>query len=543
MDNITRNAVTRRTFLGGALAAGGLLVAGCGSGGGGGGGTGAGSGAASQSGTTSGAPSSMAASSASGGGNSGVILRSALPNDFLPSATLRYNPSNRGLRRTVFDILLDRKQDGSYAPQLAKSWEWNAAGTSLVLTLQEGVTYHSGRDFGPDDVVYTLKTAMAADSGVQVAPMLNRATEVKATGTNQVTVTFDKPFASYLDALAMIPIVDSETFANIGDGRKVIGTGPFTWTSWTPGSKVVMGRNDSYWQQGKPYLGGIEFDIITQSQAMLAALQSGDIDLGYQILARDAATLKKNPDFVVSSTVGVDIYVGCSTQDKPLDDIRVRQAIAYCIDRKRITDQVYNGFAEASCVLWDSDTPGVTSDMIDHYTYDIDKAKGLLSDAGVLGTELEFAPSPQDPAFAAAADIVQYGLEQAGLKVKRVSITAADWPKRNQSYNLPALWISSVGLSASGPVPTMMSSNPLTAEANTSHFTTTEYTKLTDAVLDASASGSEKALADLTNYMLEQAFHNTMVQATTPIVAVKGLTDVATDTTQSLTLTETKLSK
>jgi peptide/nickel transport system substrate-binding protein len=410
------------------------------------------------------------------------------------------------------------------------------------MDLVEGVTYHSGRDFGPDDVVFAIQTAMEKKSGVQEATLLRRASGIKKSGASQVTVTFDEPFVSYLDALAMIPIVDEKTYADVADGKQIVGTGPFTWKSWTPGSTVEMGRNDSYWQEGKPYLPGLNFSIVTESQALLAAMRSGDMDLAMRMLARDAASLQKDSKFSVSASPGYDTYVGVSTNVKPLDDVRVRQAIAYCIDRKRIADQVYQGFAEPSCCLWDSNTEGITDDMINHYSYDIDKAKSLLADAGASGAEIELAPSPQDPAFSSVGDIVRYGMEQAGLKVKNVSITAADWPKRNQAHDLPGLWISLVGLTVSGAVPTLLSSNPLTPDANTSHFTTDQYTSLTNALLAASDDQKAAALGDLTSYMIDQAFHNTVVQAKVPIVNVAGLSGVTVDATLSLNLTDAKMS-
>jgi len=462
--------------------------------------------------------------------------------DIVPAALLRFNPSNEPLRRTLFDVLLDRGLDGKYTPSLAKSWEWSTDNKTLTIDLQDGVTFHSGRDLEADDVIFSLQTAMAPKSGVQVAGMLNRATGLKASSKSQIVVTFDTPFTSYLDALATIPIVDSKTWTDVASGKQMVGTGPFTWKSWTPGSTLTMGRNDSYWQSGKPHLDGIELRVIGEPQAMLAALQSGQLDLVNRLLAKDEATLQKDPRFTVAQSPGVDVYVGCSTQDKPLDDIRVRQGIAYAIDRDRIVKQVYSGFAKASACLWGSDTPGVTSKMVNSYAYNIDKAKSLFTEAGVIGTEIELAPSPQDPAFSAAADIVQYGLEQAGLKIKRVSVTSADWPTRNQAYNLPALWISNIGLSASGPVATLMAANPLTPDKNTSNFTTPEYTDKVNALLDAASdSAKETALADVTNYMIEQAFHNTFAQAGTPLVSVKGLTDVAVDLTMALKLADAKL--
>lgn len=516
MNDLIHGPFSRRVFLGGALATSGLILAGC-----------------STSGSAPVEPSGSAV---------GRQLRAVIPLDVLPPQLMRFNPSNRILRRTVYDNLLERKPDGSYAPVLAESWEWSSDGKTLALNLRNGVTYHSGRDFGADDVVFSIKKAMDPKTGVQAVKMLNYATDVSKSGKSQVTVKFDAPFAAYLDALAMFPIVDSETIDDVDSGKTLNGTGPFTWDTWTPGSKIVMGRNDSYWDEGKPYVDGVDFSIISEPAALLAAMQSGQQDLAFGMLARDAATLGKNPKFTIDATAGVDIYVGVSTQYKPMDDIRVRQAVAYSIDRDRIAKQVYQGFAEPSAELWDPNTPGVTKDMVNSYSYNPDKARALLKDAGALGAEIEFAPSPQDPAYAAAGEIVQYGLEQSGLKIKRVAITQAEWPKRNQGHDLPALWLSNIGLTSTGVVPTMMAAAPLTPAANTSNFVTPEYTSLVNAVISAGSDAEVKSTThDLTAYMVKQAFHNSIVQAKTPIVSVKGVTGVTTDTTLSLGLADTKI--
>jgi peptide/nickel transport system substrate-binding protein len=275
---------------------------------------------------------------------------------------------------------------------------------------------------------------------------------------------------------------------------------------------------------------------------MLAAMQSGVLDLASQMLGRDAAKLQNNSKYQVGSTPGVDVYLGISTQIKPLDDVRVRQAIAYALDRKRIASQVYQGFADPSCVLWNSKTAGVTDEMVHHYTYDVDKAKSLLQEAGAVGAQIEFAPSPQDPAFAAIGEIVQYNLEQIGIKIKRVSVTSAEWPKLNQAHNLPAMWVGQVELTGSGPVTTLLSSNPLTPDSNTSHFSPPDYQSKVAALLAAPSDDvRSQDVAALTNYMLEQAFHDTVVQERSPLVSVSGLTGVGTDATYSLVLTGASL--
>jgi peptide/nickel transport system substrate-binding protein len=531
MQDGASQTVTRRAFLAGSLAMGGLALAGCG-------------GSSKPSGAASATGGSSPAASAAATGSQVKTLRCGVVGDVVPAQIFRYTSANQPLRRTVFDYLLDKNADGTYTPQLATDWDWSSDGKSLVINLRDGVTYHNGRTFGPDDVVATINAAQDKAAGAQVASLLKVAKGVTKSGANQVTVSFDAPFPAYLDAFAMMPVIDSTTYADVATGKQVIGTGPFTWKSWTAGSKLEMSRFASYWQSNRPYLENLEFDIFTNSQAILAAMQSGSLDMVDGMITRDAVTLKNQGGFTITPSPGYDIYVGVNTSVKPLDDVRVRQAIAYALDRNRIVSQVYNGLAQPSCVPWPSTTPGVTDAQVNHYTYDVAKAKSLISDAGVAGTELQIVAYPGDPAMGSILDIVQYGLSQIGLKTKTVTYDTAEYAKRNQAGELPALWISIVPLCLLGPVTALLTSNPIQAGKNASHFTPPEYNSLVQAVTGASTPDAEaKAIGVLTDYMLEQAFHNTVVQAATPIVGVSGLKNAKADLTLAVVLTDTTLSK
>ncbi len=520
--------ISRRSLLGGTLAAGGLLLAGCGS----------------DSGTTPGSTETP-----TGGASTGTAtatetaaaridnLRLGVPTDILPNGILRFTPGNRPIRRTVFDVVIDKARDGSYVPALADSWEWNGDRTQLVIKLRDGITYHSGRAFTADDVLFLVGKAMEDGSGAQVAQLLARGDMTK-TGDLELTVAFDKPFASYLDAFCALPVVDSETFDGLADGKQVVGTGPFTWGSWTPGSQFDLQRFDSYWG-GDVKVDQVSVSIITEAQAMLAAMRSGDLDLTERMVARDAATLEKS-GFSVARSVGYDYYVGANTSVAPLDDVRVRQAIAYALDRDRIVSQVFSGFAEASSIPWSSDTPGVTDAQVHHYTYDIDKAKSLIQEAGAEGAEVPITPSPQDPTYGAVADIVQFGLTEIGLKPRTATVDAAEFPAHMQAGEFEGLWVAIVGLTSLGPTTSLMTANPFRADANSHNFTPPEWKSLHEGVVEAPDTDAQaSALSELTDYMLDQAFHNTVVQASTTVVGAAELTGVDMDLTLALKLTDT----
>jgi peptide/nickel transport system substrate-binding protein len=517
MEELRTTGITRRAFLGGSLAAGGLMLVGCGN---------------------KSAPSNRSTAS---GSTSAKSLRIGIPGDVLLSGLQRFQASNQPLRRTVFDYLIDKNPDGSYRAALATAWEWSKDQKTLVLTLRNGVTYHTGRSFGPDDVIASVNAALDPKSGAQAASLLKRASGITKTGANQVTVTFDKPFASYLDALAMLPMIDSQTYATVADGKKVVGTGPFTWQSWTAGSEIKMAKNTSYWQSGKPYLEDLTFSVITDEQALLAAMQSGQLDLANGVVSRDAATLQKTNKFQVVPSAGYDVYVGINTKQKPLDDVRVRQAIAYALDRERIVAQVYSGMAEPSCIPWSKDTPGVTQAQIDRYKYDLAKAKDLIGQAGAAGAQVSLTSFAADPATGAIEQIVQYGLTQIGLKVQPANYDAAAFGKHLQAGDFPGMWVTNVALTTMGPTTALLTANPLTPAKNAENFVTPEYQAAVTAVVDASQADAPKATAALTDYMLDQAFHNTVVQGHTTLVAASGLSGVTADLTLAFDLTNARL--
>lgn len=458
-----------------------------------------------------------------------TTLRMAIPTDIAFGQALAFTAPTQPLRQTVFDYLIDKSADGGYSPALAEDWTWNDDQTQLVLKLREGVTYHSGRDFTADDVIAVIDTALAEGSGVQVAALLRQASGIEKTGDHEVTVSFDSPFPGFLDALSVLPMVDIDTLEELLAGREAIGTGPYRMVEYVPGSGMTLEKNEEYWQEGKPTIDRIEMRVIGDTSAMLAALRSSDLDFAQRVLPRDAATLQESGNFDVLLTEGFDVYVGANVTAAPLDDVRVRQAVAYSLDRERIAQQVYSGFASPSSVPWSASTPGVTPDQVDHYSYDVDKARALLEEAGKVGVTVTLTSFGGDPAYAAVQDIVQFGLEEAGFTVKTVAYDTPSYNERLQTGTHEGLWVGPVGLTTLGPVTAIMTALPFRAGKNSSNLDDPRYAELVAAMTVASEDDFADAVHALTDYMLEQAFHMTVVQAQTPSVAVQGVKGISAD--------------
>lgn len=512
--------LTRRTLLGGAFAAaGGLLVSGC-------------------------SDTQVASGQGTTGGRSGGTLKIGTPTDVVLSTILRFQANNQPLRRTVFEYVVDRKPDGTYAPYLATKWTFSDDNRKLVLDLRDNVIFHSGRAFGPEDVIASIKAALEPASGAQAAKLFAAAKSMDVTGVHQLTVTFDKPSTTFLDGLAMLPIIDKDTYPKITDAKQVIGTGPYVWDTWKSGSSLLLKRNEKYWQPGLPYLDQLVFTVIADPQALVAALRSGDAQLAMRMVARDGASLAKDARFKVDTTATYETYLGANTQVKPLDDVRVRQAIAYALDRQRIVDQVYAGYATPSSVPWADGTPGVTAAQRNHYATDLAKAKSLLEQAGAVGAEVAISSLSAEPTTGAVLQVVQYDLQQLGLKPKVVSYDAAQFASVLQAGKFPGLWITDVALTAMGQVTALLTANPLTTGKNTENFTAPEYTQLVNDLVSVTASGQSPAAASgkLTDYMLEQAFHTSLAQIQTLVTHSTAVSGVTSDLTLALDFTQAKVS-
>src|SRR5665647_176269 len=203
-----------------------------------------------------------------------------------------------------------------------------------------------------------------------------------------VQITLDKPDGSFLFAMTMpfTSVLPKEWVEKVGKQikRKPLGTGPFVIDSWTPGQKIVATRNPNYWDTGKPYLDTINFDLTTNPSTALLRLERGEVDvLGDGIPSADYLRTKQDPTwskYVYDASEIATFYVFMNVKEKPFTDAKVRQAVGYAIDTARI-QKLLAGQAKALNQVYPEGMPGYQADK-QFYTYDPEKAKQLLAEAG-----------------------------------------------------------------------------------------------------------------------------------------------------------------
>jgi peptide/nickel transport system substrate-binding protein len=320
-------------------------------------------------------------------------------------------------------------ETGEYEPLLATSWEW-IDDTTLELNLREGVTFHDGSTFGPEDVVYTVNHVSNPDNGVLTQANVNWMQSAEQTGPNTVRIKLREPFPAALaylaNAIFILPAGNYDEAPAKADGSKdfgsvdPVGTGPYKFSDARSGEYVLWEKNESYMEgtaKGEPSIGKIRFRTIKEMNTQMAELMTGALDWVWDVPKDQAERLAGAPNVTVENAPTMRFsYITFDVQGKSGQDFftdqRVRQAVAHAINRQAIVE---NMVGEASVVIDSACHPdqfGCAQD-IQGYEYDPEKAKKLLADAGYPdGFETDiYAYRQREYTEAVIGDLAKVGIE------------------------------------------------------------------------------------------------------------------------------------
>jgi peptide/nickel transport system substrate-binding protein len=417
----------------------------------------------------------------------------------------------------VFENLTRVDDDGAPQPLLATEWEVADDGLSMDLTVRDDVTFHSGRPMTAEDVKFSIE--YTATSASQVAYLAKKISGIEVTSDNELTLTFAEPIPNIFDLFEYMFIVDSESVAGLADGSAVIGTGPFLFESWSPGSEITLTRNDDYWGESA-YLDGIEIAVITDSTAMLNAVRSDRVQVAFGMNAQDVKTVGSSGGFDVVTVSGSVYPLGVDVEAPPFDNPDVRQAVQIAIDRERIGEQVFGDSATPTNLFWDGASKAYPEDLKNAYPYDPELAAQMIEDAGATGTAVEISVI-SIPNNTSVAEIVRNNLEEAGLAPTINVVETQAFGDQQIAGELGAMFMPLHGLNGLSPV-TLMEVLPSLREGNASHFWTDEYAQLREDLATATEDDYADALEALSAYIVDEAF-------TANIVRVDGQAVEATD--------------
>jgi peptide/nickel transport system substrate-binding protein len=326
----------------------------------------------------------------------------------------------------VFEGLTRIGPNGEVLPDLAESWTVSDDGKVYTFKLHTGVKFHDGTDFDANDVKFSLDRARADNSVNAQKGLFSAIDTVEVVDPATVKVTLKHPQGSFLynmgwgDAVIVAP-ESADT-----NKEKPIGTGPFKFQNWAKGSSITLVKSDGYW--GDPvFLDKAEFRIIPDAAAQVPALLSGDVQ-AFPFFPPDAvAQVKDNPNLkvVIGSTEGETI-LAINNKKPPFDNLKVRQAISYALDRKAIIDGATGGLG-VPIGSHMSPSNKAYVDLTGEYPHDPAKAKELLKEAGFEnGIKATLKLPPPDYARL-GGEIVASELRDVGINLEIIPVEWAQW--------------------------------------------------------------------------------------------------------------------
>ena len=328
----------------------------------------------------------------------------------------------------IFEGLVKLDENFNVSPQLAETWTFSPDFKRLTFALRPGVRFQDGEPFGAKDVKYSFERAAAPDSTNKDKAFFASIQSIDASDPATVTLTFKAPSfqALYHLGLNTAAIVNEKSAA--ADATRPIGTGPYRFVAWSKGSSATLEKWDGYRDAARIAIKRVTFKFISDPSAEMAALLAGDVDVFPRFSGlQNVAQFRADPRFqvLIGGADGKTI-LAVNNKRRPFDDVRVRQALAYAVDRKAVIDGAQDGLATPIGSHLVPNDPGYV-DLTGAYPHDPDKAKALLAAAGVA-TPLSVTLTLPPPDYARqSGEIIAAELAEVGIEAKIEEVEWAQW--------------------------------------------------------------------------------------------------------------------
>lgn len=365
----------------------------------------------------------------------GVTLR-------LPGGGYWGHPSPFGFSRgpgymrasLIFDTLVWRDASGQTIPWLATGWAQSDDGLTWTFTLREGVTWHDGQPLTVDDVVFSIQTYLDHPELVWFVAQAGMIDSVAAVGDNQVAITLKQPYAPFLQTTAeALFIFPQHIWENVEDPKAYagpdafIGSGAYRLVEYSQAEETYLFEANPDFFLGAPYVKRIEF--VPTSDNILALI-NGDIAAFDKFggITEDMLAPFQTEPFevrVAPGEWGMFLYFNLE-KDTPLQDVRVRQAIAHAVDREALLERVLFGFGEVGSPGFLPPANPFYNPDLPEYAFDLEAAKALLDEAGYDGAPIKLSYSTDwIMASPRVVEIIENGLSAIGIPIEHIVMDQA----------------------------------------------------------------------------------------------------------------------
>jgi peptide/nickel transport system substrate-binding protein len=326
----------------------------------------------------------------------------------------------------IFDSLVALDAEGRLQPSLAESWQVRDE-HAWVFSLRTGVSFHNGEPFDAESVRFTVERVLDAATGSPIRPQLSAIDRVEVPDSHTAVIVTHGPFSpllAELTGLMMVPPRYTSQVGYAGLASQPVGTGPFRFVERVKDDRIVLEAHGEHWR-GAPAVGRLELRPLPDATSRLAAVRTGQVDLATNVPHEHVEGLERD-GIRVATRPGIQaLYVRLNMRKPPLDDIRVRQAIAHAVDIDQIIATVYGGRARRINGPYPPEVFGYDNHFAWH-PHDPERARWLLRAAGVSeGTTLVFeTPRGRYPKDDQVVQVLAGYLADVGLQTR---IQVVDW--------------------------------------------------------------------------------------------------------------------
>lgn len=392
----------------------------------------------------------------------------------------------------IYSYLMRLDENLAVQPDLAASMPTTSSdGKQVTVKLRTGVKFQNGDPLTSADVKYTFDRIIDTKTAAVARSFFGDVATITAPDESTVVFDLKTPNAALIAYMAhpntgIISKKIGEANADLSKKETAIGSGPFKLVEWVPDNFMRFEANKSYYVSGQPLLDGIRINVVPDETGLTAALRTKAADMAIVVDAKVARTLRGESGVTLSVKPSLSYnLLFVNTKRKPFDNLKVRQAIAYGIDRKAIIDAVAFGEGEVTGPI----APALTNYALPTsqyplYTRDVAKAKQLLTEANVGPVSFTMLTQTTEPAYAKdIAQLVQAQLAEVGVTMKIETLEFTQWVDRW----LKADFDMAPGLNGGGPDPDFYVFRYFTDDGNLNFVTSYKNPISSDAIKQARA--------------------------------------------------------
>jgi len=344
-------------------------------------------------------------------------------NGFNPIKVKGMNSNTLAPSLTVMEGLFAYNNQQQIEPRLGLELKDAPDHMSATVTLRQGVTFHDGTPFNADAVVYHFKRILDPQNSIASASMIEPIASVEAIDPHTVRFNLKHPWPALKSALALDSVLNligsPKALTDDPDGfqRKPIGTGPFVFDEWRAGDRVMVSRNNNYWDKNRPYLDSIVFRIVPDNVTLHQSIKSGEIHMALSNTAQPVVDARKEANLQIVEYVGGSTTGwGLNHSKPPFSDLRARRAIISSFDSQAFADGYFMGTVKVADGIFAPNSPWYCGGNNGWRGYDLAAAKTLLKEIGKpVQVEMNSTSSPAGRRLAAIAQ--QFG-QAAGFQAK-----------------------------------------------------------------------------------------------------------------------------